>query len=589
MALNSLPPDDVGRNARAGATPAGRRNDTKPFRQRWDVTPLLWIICAGILAFIVVNPVARLVLASFEVIDGTGYTFDNYLAAFGRWRHLQALLNTLVMATGVSLLAGLFAVPLAWATVRTDMPWRGFVRLGVLAAFITPPYLGAVGWILLAGPNAGWLNKIWMAASGSDTGVLNIFSLGGLILIMAGNLYFFIFVFTSTALELISSEMEDAANMLGANALKTAMKITLPLVYPAILGGLIVVFLQAIALFGVPALIAIPARYPVVTTQLWQFFESPVRAEVAAAYALPLLGITLALLALQRHLLAGRGYATIAGKGGERRIVRLGVWRWPMFAYALFVMALSVLMPLVVLVQASLSKAWGRGFAWDNLTLQNFHFVLFEHAQAQKAIINSIVYGGTAAMASLALALCIAYMVKRHVVRGAQFLAFLCMTPFVIPGLVLAVGFYAAYTTPPFSLAGTAAIVILAFTTRLLPIAYQNSAAGIASIHPEMEEAVRILGGTRATAIRRIVAPLLKRPLVGAWILVFIPACQELSTAIFLTGPNTRVMSMVMLDFSEEGRLEQLSALGGVLLVITVAIVILGFRIVGRDFMLRRT
>jgi iron(III) transport system permease protein len=561
---------------------------SKKATRRFDWTLPIWILCAAILAFIVINPVARLVLASFEVIDGKGYTLDNYGAAFGRWRHVQALINTLVMATGVSILAGLFAVPLAWATVRTDMPGKTFVRLGVLAAFITPPYLGAVGWILLAGPNAGWLNKLWMAATGADAGLVNIFSLGGLILIMAGNLYFFIFVFTSTSLELISSEMEDAANMLGANALKTAFKVTLPLVYPSILGGLIIVFLQAIALFGVPALIAIPARYPVVTTQLWQFFESPVRAEVAAAYALPLLGITLALLGLQRVLLARRGFATIGGKGGERRVVRLGIWRWPMFFYALVVLALSVLMPLVVLIQASLSKAWGRGFAWDNLTLQNFKFVLFDHAQAQKAIVNSVVFAGIAAIASLALALCIAYMVKRRVAPGVNILAFLCMTPFVIPGLVLAIGFYAAYTTPPLSLAGTATIVILAFTTRLLPIAYQNAAAGISSIHPEMEEAVRILGGSRATAIRRVVAPLLKRSLVGAWILVFIPACQELSTAIFLTGPNTRVMSMVMLDFSEEGRLEQLSALGGVLLVITIAIVVLGFRIVGRDFMLRR-
>jgi iron(III) transport system permease protein len=580
MTLNS----DV---AVSGAS-ASAAGNLRPVRRRFDWTVLIWGTCAAILIFLVINPVARLVLSSFEVIDGVGYTFDNYLAAFGRWRHVQALLNTLVMATGVSILAGLFAVPLAWATVRTDMPGRTFVRLGVLAAFITPPYLGAVGWILLAGPNAGWLNKLYMAATGADAGILNIFSLGGLILIMAGNLYFFIFVTTSTALELVSSEMEDAANMLGANALKTAFKITLPLVYPAIIGGLILVFLQAIALFGVPALIAIPARYPVVTTQLWQFFESPVRAEVAAAYALPLLAITISLLALQRRLLAGRGYATVGGKGGERRVVKLGIWRWPMFLYALLVMGLSVLMPLVVLFQASLSKSWGRGFTAQNFTLSNFKFVLFEHAGAQKAIVNSVLYGGAAALASLTLALCIAYMVKRRIVRGAGVLAFLCMTPFVIPGLVLAIGFYAAYTTPPLSLAGTAAIVILAFTTRLLPIAYMNSASGIDSIHPEMEEAARILGSSRAATIRRIVAPLLKRSLVGAWILVFIPACQELSTAIFLTGPNTRVMSMVMLDFSEEGRLEQLAALGGILLVITIAIVVLGFRIVGRDFMLRR-
>ena len=555
----------------------------------FDWTFLVWLLFAAILVFIVVNPLARLVLSSFERTDGSGYTIDNYLTAYGRWRYIQALINTLVMGAGTAALAAIFAVPLAWACARTDMPLRGSIRLAVLAAFIMPPYLAAVGWILLAGPNSGWINRVWMAVTGDATGIVNVFTLGGLILIMACHLFFFIFVFTSTALELVSSEMEDAANILGAGIVKTAFKITLPLVYPAILGGIIIVFLQSIALFGVPALIAIPARYPVVTTQLWQFFEYPVRVEVAAAYALPLLGITMLLLWLQKRILARKGYTTVAGKGGERRIVRLGVWRWVMLAYALFVAALAVVMPFIVLVQAAFAKAWGRGFSLDNLTFGNFHFILFEHQGARSAIVNSVVYAGISAVGAIALALAIAYIVKRNLLRGGGVLAFLCMAPFVVPGIVLAIGFYAAYAAPPLALGGTAVIIILAFLTRLLPIAYQNTAAGIASIHPEMEEAVRVLGGGRLTAIRRVVAPLLKRTLVGAWILVFIPACQELSTAIFLTGPHTRVISVLMLDFSEEGRLEQLSALGGILLLITVVIVAVGFRVVGRDFMLRRS
>jgi iron(III) transport system permease protein len=554
-----------------------------------DWTFLVWVLFAVILVFIVVNPLARLVLSSFEQSDGSGYTFANYLTAYGRWRYIQALINTLVMGAGTAALAAMFAVPLAWACARTDMPLRGFIRLAVLAAFIMPPYLAAVGWILLAGPNSGWINKAWMAITGDSTGIVNVFTLGGLILIMACHLFFFIFVFTSTALELVSSEMEDAANILGAGVMKTAFKVTLPLVYPAIIGGIIIVFLQSIALFGVPALIAIPARYPVVTTQLWQFFEFPVRVEVAAAYALPLLGITMLLLWLQKRILARKGFTTVAGKGGERRIVRLGLWRWVMLAYALFVAALAVVMPLIVLVQASFAKAWGRGFSVDNLTLANFQFILFEHQGARSAIFNSVAFASISAVGAIALALAIAYIVRRNLLRFGGLLAFLCMAPFVIPGVVLAIGFYAAYAAPPLALGGTALIIILAFLTRLLPIAYQNSAAGIASIHPEMEEAVRVLGGGRLTAIRRVVAPLLKRTLVGAWILVFIPACQELSTAIFLTGPNTRVISVLMLDFSEEGRLEQLSALGGILLLITVAIVAIGFHVVGRDFMLRRS
>ena len=99
---------------------------------------------------------------------------------------------------------------------------------------------------------------------------------------------------------------------------------------PAILGGAIVTFLEAIALFGSPALIAIPARFSVVTTQLLQFFSQPIRAEVAAAYAVPLLLITVVLFGLQRQLVSRRGFVALTGKGGERRVMEIGPWRWIM-------------------------------------------------------------------------------------------------------------------------------------------------------------------------------------------------------------------------------------------------------------------
>jgi iron(III) transport system permease protein len=170
----------------------------------------------------------------------------------------------------------------------------------------------------------------------------------------------------------------------------------------------------------------------------------------------------------------------------------------------------------------------------------------------------------------------------------ANVLAFLCMAPFVIPGIVMAIGFYAAYASPPLSLYGTGLLLVLAFTTRFLPIAYASSSASIRSIHPEMEEAVRILGGTRLTALRRVVIPLLKRSLLGGWLLIFILATRELSAAIFLVGPHTRTISVLLYDLSEEGNFEVLSALGGILLVITLAFVAIGMRLAGRDFMLRR-
>jgi iron(III) transport system permease protein len=560
-------------------------------RRRWlrpEPAAVLWISLIVVLVVLVVNPLGRLLLVSLQDGETGALTLQNYALAYGRWRYLEALVNSLVLGLSVGVLCIVFGVPMAWAIARTDMPAKGLVWTAILGTFIVPSYLGAVAWILLAGPNAGWLNRAYTWATGAAAGPFNIYSMPGLVLVVASYSFPYMFVFTRAALELVSSEIEDAANILGAGVVRTTARITLPLILPAILAAFIVEFLEAIALFGAPALIALPGRFQVLTTMLWQFFEFPPKVEVAAAYAMPLLAITILLFWLQRRLTARKGYVALTGKGGERRLIRLGAWRWALLGYCLAVTALSFFLPMIVVLQAAFAKAWGRGFSLDNITFANLKFVLVDQTQTRAATLHTFVYGATAAAIALTLALCIAYIVRRRLVPFANTLAFLATAPFVIPGIVLAIGFYAAYTRWPLVLYGGAWILILAFATRFLPIAYANSAAAILSINPELEDAVRILGGSRLTALRRAVAPLLKRGLAGSFILVFIPATRELSSAIFLYTTNTQVLSVLLFDKSDEGNFELLASIGLILVVITTALILLGFRLVGRDFMLRR-
>jgi len=564
------------------------------FGQWWlhlDKLSWVWFLAIAVLLFLVVNPLLRLLLVSFQQPDTGAFTLANYAAAYSRSRYLDALAKSLILGVSSASLCLLFGVPLAWALSRTDMPGKGLIWVSILGTFIIPPYLGAVGWMLLAGPNAGWLNRLFIVLTGVDKGPFNIYSMTGLVLVTACYSFPYVFVFTKSALDLVSSEMEDAANILGCGNLRTTLSITLPLVLPAILAALILVFLEAIALFGSPALLALPGRFHVVTTQLWQFFEYPPKVGVASAYAMPLLCITIFLFWLQRRITSRKGYVSLTGKGGERRPIKLGGWNWAMLGYCLAVCTLSFFMPMVVICQAALAKAWGRGFLLDNLTLDNLYFTLFENTLTRNATFNTFLYAGSAALIAVALALCVAYIVNRQLVGKnlGNLLSFLTMAPFVIPGIVLAIGFYAAYTRPPLLLYGTAWILILAFATRFLPIAYANTNAAIRGINPELEDAVRILGGTRFTAIRRVVAPLLKRSLAGAFILVFIPGTRELSSAIFLSSINTQVLSVLLFDKSDEGNFEMLAAIGLILVFITVAFILIGFRLMGRDFMLRRT
>ncbi|MEO6032079.1 MAG: ABC transporter permease subunit [Burkholderiaceae bacterium] len=228
--------------------------------RRIEPSAFLWLVLVAVLLLLVVHPIARLLIGSLHDPKTGALTFANFAAAYGRQRYLVAFGNSLVMALAVTALCAVVAVPMAWAVSRSDMPGKALVRTLTLGAFIMPPYLGALAWIFLAGPNAGWLNVFYRAITGAEGALFNIFSFPGLVFIIAIYSYPFLFVFVSAALATVSSEMEDAANILGAGKWRTTWRVTLPLVMPAILGGAIITFLEAIALFGSPAMIAIPAR-----------------------------------------------------------------------------------------------------------------------------------------------------------------------------------------------------------------------------------------------------------------------------------------------------------------------------------------
>jgi iron(III) transport system permease protein len=551
--------------------------------------PSLWLFGALslLLMALVANPILRLVWESLHTASGD-LSFDSYTAALGRSRNLRALLNSLYLGGAVTLIALMLGVPLALAVSRTNMPARGFTHVSVLAAFVMPDFLGAIAWILLGGPNAGWLNRLWAFVFDVEKGPLNIFSFWGLAFVIALYTYPLVYVFTKSALDLVSTELEDAAAIHGAGKLRTLSRVTLPLVLPSILGAAILIFLESVALYGTPALIAIPAGINLASTQIVSFFEYPVKIEQAAAFSMPILALTGVMLYLQRRLLARKGYVSVSGKGGERRAFDAGGWRWLLLGYSLFVSLITVIIPLAMLLVAAFSKAWGRGIEPGTFTLNNFHSIFFEHVIVRSALFNTVLYSACAAVCCVLLGLCIAYATQRRITPWPGLVQFLGLAPVAVPGIILAIGLYAAYAGPPFSLYGTGLLVIIAFITRFVPIAITAAGAAVRSLNPELEEAARILGGGRLTVLGRVVIPLLKKTLVGIFVLVFVICTKELSTSVFLTSPNSRVVSVLTLDLSEQGNYESLAAMGVLLIAIVTAVVGIGMRFAGRDFMLRR-
>ena len=543
----------------------------------------VWLLAAAALVMLILLPMGWLAYISVTAPRG-GFTFAHYARVLGDPPLQKALWNTVVLAFWSGLVALAIGAPMAWLSARTDLPGRQIIQSLIMASFVTPPFLGAFAWVMLAGPNAGYLNQLYRDLTGAEGPLLNIFSMPGLIFVVAIYTFPYVYIMIANTLGLIASDLEDAAAILGAGRLQVARTITLPMVLPAILSGFILAVLQALALFGSPAILALPAGFHTVTTQMWSFFQYPPRADLAAAFSIPLLLATALLLLLQKKLLGRRGYAAVGGKGGQRRIIRLGRWRLPALAGCLAVLAGAVFLPYGILLKAAFARAWAQPLTPANFTLENWSFT-FHHSATQSAIVNTLELGVLTACVGAGLATVLAYVTNRRLVAGHQVLGFLAVAPVVIPGVVLAVALFVAYTRPPFLLYGTLWILFIAYLTKEMPVGYSQADATMRGIHPELEEAGRILGAGRLRVLREITAPLARSGIIATWCFVFIGVIRELSASIILFTPNTKVMSVVIFDLKEEGQFGAIAVLGVFMLVMTFATVALMQALLGRDVM----
>jgi iron(III) transport system permease protein len=552
------------------------------------VAQAAWWLAVAVLALLIAWPIGWVVLMSFDDGQG-GYTFDNYIRAVSAKRYWDAAVNSLILSTSVGFLSVIIATPLAWAIARTNMPGRRFVQVMALASLITPGFLTAVAWILLAGPNAGLLNQFYRSITGFEGPLFNVLTMKGMIFVTLLECFPFAFIIISSALQNISAELEDAANISGAGTLRTMWLVTLPLVMPAIMAGFILAFLEALVLFSSPAIIGVPARTYVLTTQIWALFQYPPQIGIASALSLPLLLITMVLLFIQRRLLGRRGYVTVTGKAAAARVIDLGWARWPMFLFCFLVVMASAGLTYIVLYSYAASKVWGALPFGDNFTFENFRMVLFDLDSAQKGLKNSLVLAFGAASVAVVLGGVLAYVSERELLPGAWAVGFVAMAPMVIPGIVFAVGLFSAYTRPPLILYGTLWILFIAYLTKFLPLAYMNSATAIKSVSPDLEEAARISGAGGLRTFRRITVPLVRQGLLSGWFLVFIYSLRELSSSILLFTNNTVVASVAVYDLYETGAWPQLSALGFILLLINTGVIAIGYSLVGKSFVGERT
>ena len=542
----------------------------------FDMSRPVLVFFAVILFALIAMPLSWLFYYAFTTKAGT-FTLDNFHRLVSDAAYLQPLLTTFALATLSALICCVVAAPMGWLVARTDMPLRRTVRLLVTASFVTPPFLGAIAWELLAAPNSGLLNQLYrqVIGAGQDVHLFNIYSFTGLVFVISCYTFPYVFVLVANSLDRMPGDFEDASAILGGKTWDTARRVTIPLALPAVLAGALVAFLQAMTLFGSPAILAMPAGFHTMTTKIWSLFQFPPKPELAAAASLPLLILTVILLRAEHMVLGRRGYSVVGAKNSDPRIVRLGVWRWVMLGAAMIVLTCPVFLPYFALLNASFSKVASHLVWFNNFTLQNLHFVFFELSATKLALRNTFVLGTLAATAGTIIAVVIAYVHERQAVGGYRVLGFLATAPVAIPGIVLGVGLFFTYTRPPFVLYGTLWILLIAFVTLGMPAAYQQLQSAFKAVHPELEDAGRILGATRLRALWQITAPLLRTSVIATWCFMFVGVIRELSAAIMLFTSETKVLSVLIYDLNESGDLAAISVLGLLMLILTFGIVAL--------------
>ena len=560
------------------ALPAEGLRSARKLDLSWPVL----ILFAALLCVLIILPMTWLVYYSFVDRDGT-FTLENFARLATDPTFVDPLVTTVIISTSSSVICCTFAALMGWLVARTDMPFGNAVRALVTASFVTPPFLGAIAWELLAAPNSGLINKAWRALTGAemDSYLLNIYTLPGLIFVISCYTFPYVFVLIANALDRIPGDLEDASSILGGRTWTTARRVTIPLAMPALLAGALIAFLQSMTLFGSPAILALPAGFHTMTTKIWSLFQFPPKLELAAAASLPLLVLTILLLRAESMVLGRRGYSVVGGKQGNPRLVPLGALRWVALGFVFLVLALPIFLPYAALINAAFSRVASQFIWFDNFTFQNFDFVFFQLSATKLAVKNTFILGMLAATIGTILAVVISYVTSRKAIAGHRALGFLATAPVAIPGIVLGVGLFLSYARPPFVLYGTLWILLIAFVTIALPAAYQQMQSAFRSVHADLEDAGRILGATRLRTLRDITAPLLRTSVIATWCFIFVGVMRELSAAVILFTSETKVISVLIFDLKESGDLGAIAVLGLAMLVITFAVVVAVNRVPG--------
>ncbi len=544
--------------------------------------PVSWvfIIVVGIIGFLSLYPTFFLFYGSLTDaplgVPGH-FTLANYVRAYSDPEAYPLLLNSFIFGLGASGLSLIFALALAWITIRTNAPFRRIFELTAIVPNILPPILVSISWVMLVNPSNGLINGFFVKVLGMERGPFNIYSMTGLIFVESLILTPLAFLIVAAALKSMDPSLEESAKTLGSNEFGVMRRVTFPLIRPAILAAGTLNFVRAVESFDTPAIIALPARIEVFTTKIWReaLGSFPTNHNLAATYGVGILVIALMFVYLYRHFTSQvENFSTVTGKGFRPHQIDLGRWRFAASGLALLLLVLLVLLPLLVLLLVALLPyyhvpTWR---TWQNLTLDHFRYV-WATPRVHRAFANSLFLALAGASACMVLASLAAYITVRTKIIGRSLIDGLVFIPWAFPGTAMALGLLWAYVDFPIPIYGTIWIIVIAYVTRFFAYGLRAVSSTIIQVHKELEEASVVCGAGFLSTFRRVLIPMMRPGVMAGWIILVTIFLREFSATLFLYSPGAEPLGPLLYFLYLDGMRGRVAAIGLAISVVSIMLI----------------
>jgi iron(III) transport system permease protein len=532
------------------------------------------VFLVAILAFLSVYPLSMLLYGSLHStppgVAGT-FNLDGYQQVLTR-QNLVTLLNTVGISLAKTIPSLVIAVLLAWILARTDTPFRGALEVLVTLPFFIPPILTAMAWGMLGNPQVGLLNQLYQWLTGSSSSPINVYSYGGVVWHMMQYSVPFLFLLIVDAFRAMDPSLEEAARMCGASRLRTFGTVTLQLMLPALTGAAILSFIRGIENFESPLFFGSPAGIRVITTDIYDSINqsSPPQYQYATAVSFIIMTLLFLIVLLQWKLLHGRSFTTVSGKGYSPAVMKLGKWRWATFAFCALFFVVTVVLPVGQLLIGSFFKFFGF-YQWDMLTLEHYQAV-FGSSEFWRGFGNTMLLGLVGATLTMVLGGAVAYISVRTRWRGRLLIDAMAWLPWMMPGIVLGLGFLWGFALLPHAIPiyGTIWALLLAYISLGTPLSVRVMSSAYSQLSFDIEECSRVHGGSWLQTMRRIVIALVWPSFAVGWVLVFFGIMRELSASVLLYSVGSEVLSVVLLKLWANGNAEQVSVIGLMMMVLVM-------------------